>query len=119
MMGETVKQGRGHFCVTEHAEPFPEGQVAELVQNDQVAPAQLVGGPALAAVARLGIEVIDQIHDVVAACPGAVADAGPGDGHAQMRLAAARTRLSASGSAQSLNGAPFLSAPGLRLRIGT
>ena len=72
MMGETVKQGRGHFRVTEHAGPFPEGQVrghrdgrafielademeqqlaaglgerqvTELVQNDQVAPAQLVG----------------------------------------------------------------------------
>ena len=27
MMGETVEQGRGHFCIAEHAGPFPEGQV--------------------------------------------------------------------------------------------
>ena len=51
----------------------------------------MVGGPALAAVARLGLEVIDQVHNVVAACPSPVADAGPGDGHAQMRLAGSRS----------------------------
>ena len=75
-MGEAVEQRRGHFRVAEHAGPFPEsqvrghrdgcafieladqmeqqlaaglgkGQVAELVEDEQVAPAQLVGGPAL------------------------------------------------------------------------
>ena len=33
--------------------------------------------------------MIDQVDDVVAAGPGAVADTGAGDGHAQMGLAAA------------------------------
>ena len=43
-----------------------EGEISELVEDDQVAPAQLIGGAPLVTGPRLGIEVIDQVDDVVA-----------------------------------------------------
>ena len=109
VMGETIEQGRGHLRIAEHGGPFPkgevrrdrnrgdlielademkqqlsaglgEGEVSELIEDDQIAPAQLVGGAPLVAGPGFGIEVIDQIDDVVAAGPGAVADASAGEG---------------------------------------
>ena len=96
MVGQTVEQGRGHLGVAEDGRPFAEGevggdddrgalvepaheveeqlpaglgegQVAELVEDDEVAPGELVGGAALASGAEFGLEEIDQVDGVVEA----------------------------------------------------
>ena len=73
-----------------------EGQVAELMEDDEVAADELLCDTPLAlGVARscarghavLCLEVIDQVDDVVTAASGALADAGAGDG--EMGLAGA------------------------------
>ena len=56
-----------------------EGQVAELVEDDEIAPGELIGEPALATGTGFGLEPVDQVDDVEEAPAGAVADAGPGD----------------------------------------
>ena len=118
VMGEAVEERRGHLGVAEDARPFAEGevggdddrgllveaadqveqelaaglgegQVAELVEDDEVHPREVVGHAALAAGAALGLELVDQVDDVEEAAAGAVADAGPGDGDGQMGLAGA------------------------------
>ena len=66
-----------------------EGQVAEFVEDDEVAAYELICGAALASGAELGLEVVDQVDDVVAAAPGALADAGARDGDGEMGLAGA------------------------------
>ena len=66
-----------------------EGQVAEFVENDEVAADELVCGAALAPGAEFGLEVVDQVDDVVAAAAGTLADAGPRDGDGEMGLAGA------------------------------
>ena len=66
-----------------------EGQVAELVEDDEVASDELVCGAALASGAELGLEVVDQVDDVVAAAACALSDAGPGDGDGEMGLSGA------------------------------
>ena len=48
-----------------------EGQVAELVEQDEVAPGVLLGGATLTAGPEFGLEEIDQLDDVVAAAAGA------------------------------------------------
>ena len=118
MMGETVEQGRGHLGVSEDGRPFAEGevcgdddrgslvepaqeveeqlsaglgegQVAEFVEDDEVAPGELVGGAALASGADLRLEAIDRVDDVVEAAACALADAGPRDGDGEMGLSGA------------------------------
>ena len=42
-----------------------EGQVAELVEDDEVHAGEVIGEPALASVAGLGFEPIDEIDDIV------------------------------------------------------
>ena len=42
-----------------------EGQVAEFVEDDEVAAYELICGAALASGAELGLEVVDQVDDVV------------------------------------------------------
>ncbi len=66
-----------------------EGQVSEFVEDDEVAPGELVGGAALASGAEFGLEEIDQVDDVVEAAARALADAGPRDGDGEMGLAGA------------------------------
>ena len=66
-----------------------EGQVAELVEDDEVAADELVCGAALAPGAEFGLEVVDQVDDVVAAASGTLADAGARDGDGEMGLAGA------------------------------
>ena len=66
-----------------------EGQIAELVEDDEVEPGEIIGHPALATGARLGLELVDQIDDVEEPAAGAVADASPGDGNGEMGLAGA------------------------------
>jgi hypothetical protein len=41
-----------------------ERQVAELVQDDEVEAAQMIGDAALAAGARSGVELVDEVDDV-------------------------------------------------------
>ena len=118
MMGETVEQRGGHLGVAEDGWPFAEGevggdddrgslvepahqveeqlpaglsegQVAEFVEDDEVASDELVCGAALASGAEFGLEVVDQVDDVVAAAACTLSDAGPRDGDGEMGLAGA------------------------------
>src|ERR1700745_1746101 len=90
MMGEAVEERRGHLRIAEHARPFAEGeirgekdrgalvepadeveeklpaglgerQIAELVEDHEVHPGQMVGDAALTSGARLGLEPVDKI----------------------------------------------------------
>ncbi len=66
-----------------------EGQVAELVEDDEVEAGEVIGDAALAAGAGLGFELVDEVDDVEEAAAGAAADAGARDGDRGMRLARA------------------------------
>ena len=66
-----------------------EGQIAKLVEDDEVASDELVRGTALASGAEFGLEVVDQVDDVVAAATGAPSDTGAGDGDGEMGLSGA------------------------------
>ena len=95
---QTIEERGGHLGVAEDGRPFAEGQVggdddrgalvepadeveqqlasglgegqvAELVEDDEVAPGQLIGEPALAAGAGFGLEPVDQVDDVEEADP--------------------------------------------------
>ena len=66
-----------------------EGQVAEFVEDDEVASDELVCGAALAPGTEFGLEVVDQVDDVVAPAACALSDAGPRDGDGEMGLAGA------------------------------
>jgi hypothetical protein len=57
-----------------------EGQIAELVEDDEVEAGEMIGDAALAAGAGLGLELVDEINNVEEATAGAAADAGPCDG---------------------------------------
>ena len=103
MVGKASKQRRGHFGVTKDAWPFAEGEVggdddggalvkladeveqelatslcegeiAQLVQDDEVEAVQVIGQAALFAAAGLDLETIDQIDDIVEPAPRAVAE---------------------------------------------
>ncbi len=64
-----------------------KGQITQLVEDDEIDARELLGQPAGAPRAGLGLQLVDQIHDVEEAATGAVADAVGGDGDSQMRLA--------------------------------
>jgi len=66
-----------------------ERQVAELVEDDEIEAAKLVGERAGLAVAALLLEAVDQIDDVEEPAAGPGADDVGGDGDRQMRLAGA------------------------------
>ena len=118
MVGQAVEQGCGHLGVAEDGGPFAEsevggdddrgalvepahqveqqlaaglseGQIAKFVEDDEVASDELVRGTALASGAEFGLEVVDQVDDVVAAATGALSDTGAGDGDGEMGLAGA------------------------------
>jgi hypothetical protein len=105
--GEAIEQGLGHLGVAEDRWPFAEGevggddngrafvkladkveqqlatslsegQIAQLVQGDEVETVQIVGKAALLAAACLDLETIDQIDDIVELPPCAVADQSAG-----------------------------------------
>ena len=57
-----------------------EGQVAKLVQNDQVEPDQMLGGASLTAGPGLGFKPVDQIDDREEPGAGAAPDAAARDG---------------------------------------
>src|ERR1700688_213969 len=117
-MGQSIEQSGGHLGVTEDARPFTEvevggdddrgafvepadkveqelaaglseRQIAELIEDDEVHAGQVVGEPALATSAGLGLEAIDEIDDVVEPAAGVTADAASRNGDGKMRLAGA------------------------------
>ena len=64
-----------------------EGQIAEFVEDDEVHASEVIGQSALPTAAGLGLEPVDEIHDVVEPAAGAGADAASGDGDGKMGLA--------------------------------
>ena len=66
-----------------------EWQVAEFIDNDEVAPGELLGGAALAAGPELGLKVVDQPDGVMAAPAEALSDTGAHDGGGKVGLAGA------------------------------
>ena len=73
----------------ELAARLSERQIAELVEDHEVHPGQLISNPALPPIAGLGLETIDEIHHVVEPAAGAGADAASGDGDGKMALTGA------------------------------
>jgi hypothetical protein len=63
-----------------------ERQIAEFIKYDEVHAGQVVGEPALATSAGLGLEAIDEIDHVVEPAAGAAADAASRNGDGKMRL---------------------------------
>ena len=119
VMREAIEQGRGHFGIAEDARPFAEGevggddhrgafveaademeqqlaaglgegQVAELVEHDEVQAAEVIGDASLAAGAGLGLELVDEVDDIEEAAAGTAADAGACDGDGGVALSCAR-----------------------------
>ena len=66
-----------------------EGQIAKFVEDDEVASDELVCGAALASGTEFGLEMVDQVDDVVEAAACGLADSGAGDGDGEMGLAGA------------------------------
>ena len=116
MVSETIEQRRGHLGVPEHARPFAEGeiggddnrgsfvepademeeelaaglgegQIAEFIEDDEVHAGEVIGEPALPAVAGLGFEPIDEIDDIVEPTARAGANAASRNGDGEMGLA--------------------------------
>ena len=53
-----------------------EGEIAQLVQDQEVEPAEEIGRAALAIGAGLGVKLVDQVDGVEEAAPPAAPDAG-------------------------------------------
>ena len=69
---------------------WSERQVAELVEDDEVHAAEIIGDAALAPGARLGLELVDEIDGGEKAPPPSGADAASRNGHQHcVRLAGA------------------------------
>src|ERR1700694_6027636 len=66
-----------------------EGQIAKFVEDNEVHAGEVVGEPALAAGAGLGLESVDEIDHVVEPAAGTSTDAASGNGDGQMGLAGA------------------------------
>jgi hypothetical protein len=66
-----------------------ERQVAELVEDDEVHPGQMLGDATLPSVAGLDLQAIDEVDYVVEAASGAGSDAASGNGDGEMGLAGA------------------------------
>jgi len=119
MMGETVEQCGRHLRIAEDAWPFTEckigrdddrgslveaadhveqqlssglgeGQIAELVEDDEVEARQIIGEPALAASSTFSLEPVDKIDRGEEATARSGADTTSCDRDRQMRLARAR-----------------------------
>ena len=120
MVSQAVEQRGGHLGVAEHAGPFTEGeigsdddgrslvepadeveqqlatglserQIAELVEDDEVHPGQMLGDATLPSVAGLDLQAVDEVDHVVEAAAGTGSDAASGDGDSEMGLAGAGT----------------------------
>src|ERR1700704_5717574 len=66
-----------------------ERQVAELVEDDEVHPGQMLGDTTLPPVAGLDLQAIDEVDHVVEAPASTGSDAASGNGDGQMGLAGA------------------------------
>src|SRR5690606_21186644 len=117
-MGETVKKGSCHFGIAKDAWPFAkgevrrddnrcslvelrdemgeqlpaslsEGEIAGVIEHDEVEPGQVVGDTTLATGAALDPEVVDPINDTEEPTPRTVADERTSYGDGQMRLSRA------------------------------
>ena len=66
-----------------------EGQIAEFIEDDEVHTGQMIGKTALASIADLGLEPVDEIHHIVEPAAGAAADAASNNGDGKMGLAGA------------------------------
>ena len=69
---------------TELATSLGEGEIAQLVEDDEVEAVQVICQATLFAAAGLGLETIDQINDIVEAASRAVAYQRAGNGDGQM-----------------------------------
>src|SRR3954453_21379194 len=78
-----------HVCDLARPAGLSEGQIAKFVEDDEVHAGEVVGEPALAAGAGLGLEPVDEIDHVVEPAVGTAADAASGDGDGKMGLAGA------------------------------
>ena len=63
-----------------------EGQIAQLVQDDQIQPGQVFGHPSLAPGSGFGFEPIDQIDHAIKSSPRAGPNTIAGNGDSQMGL---------------------------------
>ncbi len=61
---------------TATARGLGEGQVTELVEDDEVAAGELLGGVSLSTGAGFGLKIVDQLGNVIAAAAGTISDAG-------------------------------------------
>src|SRR6266566_7155773 len=118
VVGQAVEQRGRHLGVAEHTGPFAEGeiggdedgralvepademeqklaaglrerQVAELIEDDEVQPGQMLGDTTLPSVTGFGLEPIDEVDHVVKPTSGTGSDAASGDGDGHMCLAGA------------------------------
>ena len=116
VVSEAIEQCGGHLGVPEDARPFAEGeiggdddrgsfvepademeeelaaglgegQIAEFIEDDEVHAGEVIGEPALPAVAGLGFEPIDEIDDIVEPAARAGANAASRNGDGEMGLA--------------------------------
>ena len=116
VVSEAIEQRGRHFGVGEDAGPFAEGeiggdddrgalvepadeveqeltaglgkgQIAEFVENDEVHAGEVIGNPALPAIAGLSLEPIDEIDHVIEAATRAGPDAAAGNCDRQVGLA--------------------------------
>jgi hypothetical protein len=63
-----------------------EGQIAELIEDDEVETGEEVGEPPLAAGAPFGLEAVDQVNGVEEASARPGSDTAPRNGDRQMRF---------------------------------
>src|SRR5258708_4152872 len=66
-----------------------EGQIAKLIEDDEVHAGEMIGEPTLPSVASLGLEPVDEIDHVVEPPASARADAASGNGDRKVGLAGA------------------------------
>src|SRR4051794_16442607 len=118
VMSQSIQQRGCHLGVAEDARPFGEGeiggdddrgalvepadqmkeelaaglgegQIAELVEHDEVHAGEVIGEPSLPAGAGLALQPVHQVEDDVEAASCAATDARSRDGHGEMRFAGA------------------------------
>lgn len=78
------------FPTTQLTSGLREGQIAQLIENDEVEAGHVVGQPALLAVAGLGFQPVHQIDDIEEASAGAVPERAIGGAIGPSPMASAR-----------------------------
>ena len=66
-----------------------EWEIAELVEDDEVEPGQVIGEPSLPIGSGLVLQAVDEVDDGVEAASGAAADAGARNGNGEVAFAGA------------------------------